>query len=657
MKYKLIFILFFIGLFNPAGVYGSENTHSLKLSTLESASINTPDSLLPDLVDDLTIELWVKPESLVSNHAFVSKWDSDGDNLSFGFRYLSEREVLSFHTSSDGVTPYWFGEVPYSLSVDEWQHLAVSFDRSQGAAHFFVNGVLVGEKSGFPSIIYNSVADLNIGSTQAGREENFNGLIDEVRIWSTTKTAEDILASMFTQVMQDEEGLAARWSLNESLGDSLGAANLISSNVPSFSTDVPFFSSTSRTNLYTQIESPYPSESETAGWADDKFAKAINEAAIDGCETVAKCGCAITSLVMMARESGVTESVEGTDVNPGTYNEWLTENGGYDSYGNVFWERAVDFFGKESLNKIETPFSLFDHRVTVDSEIKSAVEETSKKVLGFHSPAGHYVYLNGLAGIGFSVLDPLWYNTETSNDENDRANKIRDYDDEMQRGVVYEYGASESKSGNIQINLNSPAELLLINSDGLKTGFEDGEVVEQIPESGYVQDEFIQDQLNEGESTHRTKTLVARNIGGIAELQVVGTESGPYTIDIAMYDAEGNYSVTTFSTTTAVEKTDYYVIDFRNGTVEIKTDDEPIDGIDRAVFIALVEHAVRDEKRYVKKFLVRYAHKIFDAIDKDRTRLAKIKLRIFNKLLRIKRINDDDLHDAITQLKSELKNN
>src|SRR5439155_1742680 len=45
-----------------------------------------------------------------------------------------------------------------------------------------------------------------------------NGLVwgvDEVRVWATERTAEEIRANLFTRLTGDEEGLAALWNFDD----------------------------------------------------------------------------------------------------------------------------------------------------------------------------------------------------------------------------------------------------------------------------------------------------------------------------------------------------------------------------------------------------------------------------------------------------------
>jgi parallel beta-helix repeat protein len=94
--------------------------------------------------------------------------------------------------------------------------------------------------------------------------------------------------------------------------------------------------------LYTQIVSPYPSETLTDSWDHLIYAKGDIEH-YDCGNTIAQCGCAITSQVMILRFHGVTTTVDTNDVNPGTFNEWLKNNNGYWPDGGVKWAKIQDY--------------------------------------------------------------------------------------------------------------------------------------------------------------------------------------------------------------------------------------------------------------------------------------------------------------------------
>jgi parallel beta-helix repeat protein len=119
--------------------------------------------------------------------------------------------------------------------------------------------------------------------------------------------------------------------------------------------------------LYTQVISPYPPRTEEDEWADEDYDQGLNYSCGS---TIAKCGCALTSAVMILRYYDVI-NVNDLDVNPGTLNEWLKNNEGYNS-ANINWlkvakysEYEVKYDIKKSGN-YEDNFALLDEYLNKD---------------------------------------------------------------------------------------------------------------------------------------------------------------------------------------------------------------------------------------------------------------------------------------------------
>lgn len=66
-------------------------------------------------------------------------------------------------------------------------------------------------------------------------------MIDEVRVWNTTRTGANILADYQTQLTGSEKNLQAYWKLDNALTDSTANANTLTNvNTAIFTSDVPF---------------------------------------------------------------------------------------------------------------------------------------------------------------------------------------------------------------------------------------------------------------------------------------------------------------------------------------------------------------------------------------------------------------------------------
>ena len=105
----------------------------------------------------------------------------------------------------------------------DWHHIAVSYDQSLGSnnAKYYIDGVLIREfskLSGTPSSS-DSNYPLSIGAGANGATGFFNGQMDEVRIWDTALTHEEIISTMYTNLTGDEANLIAYYRMNDGIGD------------------------------------------------------------------------------------------------------------------------------------------------------------------------------------------------------------------------------------------------------------------------------------------------------------------------------------------------------------------------------------------------------------------------------------------------------
>ena len=222
------------------------NTHSLdlELSSSQYAGIADGSQTGLDITGNLTIEAWLKPESqpgLNTERAFVSKYAEPGNQRGYLFEYIDSGGVkkLRLVISDDGVDVDTF-TFNQTLSDGVWYHVSVVWTAASSTGEIFVNGVSIGSSSGTRTSIHNSTGDFRIGTDMRTAPTYFDGLIDDVRVWNTTKTGAQILSTMRTEI-DTATNLQGSWHLNNGYTDSSGNNNtLTASGSPTFSTDVPF---------------------------------------------------------------------------------------------------------------------------------------------------------------------------------------------------------------------------------------------------------------------------------------------------------------------------------------------------------------------------------------------------------------------------------
>ncbi|MGH2798631.1 MAG: LamG-like jellyroll fold domain-containing protein, partial [Thermoleophilaceae bacterium] len=158
----------------------------------ENDLVSIPDASRLDLTDKMTLEAWVKPSALGSSWRTVILKEQP-DDLVYGLYANATGAAPSGHVYvGDDMRTKGMETLP----VGAWTHLAATYDGSM--LRLFVNGV---ESSNLAvdGRMASSSAPLRLGGNQVW-DEWFDGVIDEVRIYSRALSPAEIQADMTTAV-------------------------------------------------------------------------------------------------------------------------------------------------------------------------------------------------------------------------------------------------------------------------------------------------------------------------------------------------------------------------------------------------------------------------------------------------------------------------
>lgn len=166
----------------------------------------------------LSFEGWIKPSSFKSASPYISSIMgtevSDGNSafLRLGDASLANNK-LQFVVSINNVQQKLASAT--ALNANTWYHVAATYDGSN--MKIYINGVLDATKAQTGSV--NSTGAFNVGYLY-NTSRNFNGKIDEVRVWKRALSQTEISQNM-CNVSVPATSLAAYWKFNEGSGSTV----------------------------------------------------------------------------------------------------------------------------------------------------------------------------------------------------------------------------------------------------------------------------------------------------------------------------------------------------------------------------------------------------------------------------------------------------
>ncbi|MDR6488986.1 hypothetical protein J2799_003521 [Chryseobacterium vietnamense] len=166
----------------------------------------------------LSFEGWIKPSSFKSASPYISSImgtevsDSNSAFLRLGDASLANNK-LQFVVSINNVQQKLASAT--ALNANTWYHVAATYDGAN--MKIYINGVLDATKAQTGNV--NSTGAFNVGYLY-NTSRNFNGKIDEVRVWKRALSQTEISQNM-CNVSVPATSLAAYWKFNEGSGSTV----------------------------------------------------------------------------------------------------------------------------------------------------------------------------------------------------------------------------------------------------------------------------------------------------------------------------------------------------------------------------------------------------------------------------------------------------
>lgn len=177
--------------------------------------INCGNNSLLNIKKEITIEAWIKADTLFDWVSPLSYIQDNGINESgYGFVYLNG-EIKFMLTTKNMYSDYWNVNPGAKIKYNQWCHIAGVYDGNM--IKFYLNGKLVSYRTtqGDVNWQFNPIA-LCIGSYNDDNETFFfDGQIDEVKIWNTARSIEEINEFIYKPLSGNEDNLVAYYNFDK----------------------------------------------------------------------------------------------------------------------------------------------------------------------------------------------------------------------------------------------------------------------------------------------------------------------------------------------------------------------------------------------------------------------------------------------------------
>lgn len=174
-----------------------------------------------------TLEAWIKTTASRVGTAHYHGLglifsDEDGPADDFGTSVLNERFAFGIGNPDMTIAS------TSAVNTDAWVHVAATRDATTGEIAVHVNGAREASAISPNTRPLTAHSNLDIGGNVPDWRM-FSGRMDEVRVWSVARTAEQIRSTMHRRLGGDEPGLVSYWRFDDGSGntadDSGPAAN------------------------------------------------------------------------------------------------------------------------------------------------------------------------------------------------------------------------------------------------------------------------------------------------------------------------------------------------------------------------------------------------------------------------------------------------
>lgn len=187
-----------------------ENTSALVFNGTSDRITITNDAAL-DVGAQLTLSAWVKATDDGTRRGIFSNLKADG-KAGFQLAIENNNKVRFWIGTTAGANIYSTNAV----TLGSWIHVAATYDGA--AQRIYVNGVLASTATAATGAINTPDQDLTLGDWPASAGAEFNGQLDQMRVWSKALTAAEIELLYRYGYVSQSASLVGEWLLDSPTG-------------------------------------------------------------------------------------------------------------------------------------------------------------------------------------------------------------------------------------------------------------------------------------------------------------------------------------------------------------------------------------------------------------------------------------------------------
>ncbi len=202
-------------------------------ATLNGSGNSINGNTLSGTLNNHTVEFWVKPNKSIIlpnqiNSGISGSLSPSENNFAIapdqigGIGCTVTSAGTGISVGTNGIAVYQHGPchfpatLVYQTTISDWVHVAVV--HLSNVPYLYLNGNLV--KQGLSSL-YPTFPNTGTGQAYG----HFNGDIDNIRVWSTSRTIAQIQSEMFLETPSNNSGLIAHYTYNGNANASVGSNN------------------------------------------------------------------------------------------------------------------------------------------------------------------------------------------------------------------------------------------------------------------------------------------------------------------------------------------------------------------------------------------------------------------------------------------------